>query len=53
MRQMAIVFGRQEQEPKQLRIQESTCLIRHPRNFLRSSIKSQEFHISWLVLYDR
>ena len=49
MRQMAIVFGRQEQEPKQLRIQESTCLIRHPRNFLRSGIRSPEFHISWLV----
>ena len=41
---MAIVFGRQEQEPKQLRLQEGTCLIRHPRNFLRSSIRSFMFH---------
>ena len=46
--QMAIWFGRQEQEAKQLRLQESTCLIRHARNFLRS-IRNQVFHISWLV----
>ena len=48
MRQKAIWFGRQEQEGKQLRLQESTCLIRRTRNILRS-VRSH-FMVSMVAL---